>query len=158
MLIFTRAWWSAAGARALSTALAVLIPLAGVLIAGGVPVARATSMVAVVALVSLLTSLAGLPEVTGTTTAWWRAILVRCAKTLGQAGATALVGVELLEAVDWRAAYVVVGGAVAVTLIRTALAYLPETDQVIMGEVRADLSAAGNDYTLEPYIPRHKVS
>jgi len=152
MTIFTRVWWAAAGARAANTALAMLVPLAGVLIAGGVPVARVLSLVAVGVLASLLTSLAGLPEVTGRTVTLWRAVIVRCLKTLGQAGATALVGVELIEAVDWRAAYVLVGGAVAVTFLRTLLAYLPETDLMAL-EREADVQAAGNpDPTGFPYV------
>ena len=149
MTIFTRAWWAAAGARALSTALAVLIPLAGVLIAGGVPVLRAASLVAVVSVASLLTSLAGLPEVAGTTVTLWRAVIVRCLKTAGQVGATMFVGVELIEAVDWAAFYVVVGGAVLVTLIRTLLMYLPETLTPL--EREADAQAWGNDASLPPY-------
>lgn len=146
MTIFTRAWWAAAGTRAANTALAALIPIIGLLIAGGIPVLKAASLVAVAALASLLTSLAGLPEVTGRTVTLWRAIISRTGKTFGQAAATAFVGVELIEAVDWTAFYVVVGGAVAVTFLRTLLAYLPETDLTAL-----EREAAGYAHHADPY-------
>lgn len=128
MFIFTRAWWAAAGQRAAATVVAALIPLTGLLIGGGATPTQALSLSAAVGAASVLTSLAGLPEVTGRSVSLWRAIVVRCAKTLGQTGAVMFVGVRLIEAVDWRDFGITVGGAVAVTLLRTVLAYLPEVD------------------------------
>lgn len=150
MSIFTRAWWAAAGRRALATVIAALIPLTGVLVAGGVPPLDALSLSVAVGVASLLTSLAGLPELTGRSVTLLRAIVVRCAKTLGQTGAVMFVGVTVIEAVDWRDFAITVGGAVVVTLLRTVLAYLPETDTTAL-DAEAELQAAYNDRSDWPY-------
>lgn len=128
MSVFTRAWWEAAGSRAASTAIAVLLPVAALLVSGDLAPVTALSMTAVAVVASLATSLAGLPEVRDRVVPLWRAVVSRTLKTAGQSLAAALVGVELIEAVDWNQAAVVIGGAVLTTLLRTLAAYLPETE------------------------------
>lgn len=128
MSIFSRQWWAAAGSRAAATAIAVLLPNAALLVSGDVTPTAALSMVTVATIGSFATSLAGLPEITERTVPLWAAVLTRTAKTAGQSLAAALVGVELIGAVDWPAAGVVIGGAVLTTLLRTVAAYLPETE------------------------------
>lgn len=127
MLILTRAWWVAAGQRAAYTALAALLPLAALLVAGDVTVLYVGSVTVLAALVSLVTSLAGLPELSDSAVPLWRAVLSRAAKTAGQVAAPVLGSVVLLQDVGWRELGVTVAGAVATTIIRTLLARLPET-------------------------------
>lgn len=64
-LVLTPAWWIAAGLRAAYTALAVALPIVPQLVAGTVTPAYAGSVVGLAALASLVTSLAGLPELKG---------------------------------------------------------------------------------------------
>ena len=125
--ITTVSWWHAAGARAAYTALAAVIPLAALLVAGEVTAAYVLSIVALAALASLATSLVSLPEVgTGAGVPLWRAILTRAARTAGQVAAPVLGAVALIEEIDWTDLGVVIGGAVLVTVLRTLKAYLPE--------------------------------
>lgn len=125
--ITTASWWHAAGARAAYTALAAMIPLAALLVAGEVTASYVLSIVALAALASLATSLVSLPEVKGGPgVPLWRAILTRALRTAGQVAAPVLGAVALLEEVDWPDLGVVIGGAVLVTVLRTLKAYLPE--------------------------------
>lgn len=126
MTVFSPAWWEAAGSRAAYTGLAALIPLIALVASQDTTPLDALLVGATYVLASFATSLAGLPEVQGKTVPLLRAVLVRTAKTLGQGIATALVGVELLTAVNWTEAAVLVGSAVLVTLLRTLQEYLPE--------------------------------
>lgn len=126
MDLFTPAWWHAAGRRAAYTALAALLPLAALLFTGEVTPLYVASLIGLTVLTSLVTSLAGLPEVTGKVVPWWRAISVRVLKTAGQVAAPVLGSVLLLEDVGWYELGVTVAGAALTTLIRSLMAYLPE--------------------------------
>ncbi|AEI11803.1 hypothetical protein [Cellulomonas gilvus] len=125
--LLTLDWWTAAGQRAAYTALAALLPLAALLIAGDVDVLYVLLVVALALLASLATSLAGLPEVTGRDTSPWIAVLVRVTKTSAQTLAANLVGSVVLTDVDWHITGTAVAGAALTTLVRTLMAYLPET-------------------------------
>jgi hypothetical protein len=128
MTIFTRVWWDAAGTRAANTAIAALLTLAVLLVGGDVTPLYVLEVVAVAALASLVTSMAGIPEVTGKVVPLWRAILVRSVKTFGQMLAAALVGAVTLSDVAWQTVAIAVAGAVLTTVLRTLRDYLPETE------------------------------
>lgn len=129
------AWWVAAGRRAAYTALAALLPLAALLVAREVTPLYVLSVVTLALLASLVTSLAGLPEITDRTVPIWRAVIVRVLKTVGQVGVPVLGSVVLLEQVDWRNLAVAVSGAALTTLVRTLMAYLPESSDVLVAEI-----------------------
>lgn len=131
MPIFTRTWWQAAGTRAAYTVLAALVPLVGLFVTSDVTPLYVASVSALAGLVSLVTSLAGIPELEDRTVPLWRAIVVRVLKTIGQVGGPVLVSVQLLEDVGWYELGVAVAGAALTTLIRTLMAYLPETDPTV---------------------------
>lgn len=132
MTVFTPAWWEAFGARAANTAIAALLPLAALLFTRETTPLAALSLVAVQVLAVFASSLYALPEITGRTVPLWRAIVVRLLRTIGQTLATALVGVTLIEAIDWRAAGVLLGGAALTTLLRTLKDYLPEQEPAVV--------------------------
>ena len=150
MILFSRSWWAAAGARAANTAIAALLPLVMLLVAGSATPAHVLDLVAIQVILSLATSLAGLPELGGKTTPLWQAILTRSAKTLGQSLGTALVGVELLSAIDWSAAWVLIAGATLTTILRTLHDYLPETPLVV-----GSLSVSTATVRAVPPAPHH---
>ena len=127
MTVFTTAWWLAAGQRAAYTALAVLGPLAALLFTGEVTPLYVINVVGLSLLSSLATSLLGIPEVTDRVVPLWRAVVVRVLKTIGQVGAPVFASVLLLEDVGWYELGVTLAGAALATLIRTLMAYLPET-------------------------------
>lgn len=130
MPVFSQDWWVAAGQRAAYTAIAAVLPLAALLFTGDVSPLYVISLTTLSALASLATSIAGIPEVTEKIVPLWRAILVRTLKTAGQVAAPAFLAVTLLEQVGWYELGVQVAGAVLTTLLRTLMAYLPETQPV----------------------------
>lgn len=120
-------WWAAAGQRAAYTALAALLPLALLLVAGDVAPLYVLSVVALAMLASLATSLAGLPETADRPVPAWLATLVRVGKTVGQVLAANLVGAVVVSDVAWAEVWQAVAGAALVTLVRVLMTYLPET-------------------------------
>lgn len=153
MTLFSPAWWEAVGARAANTALAVLLPLVALLIAGKLSPLSALSMVAVAVLGVVATSLANLPEVVGKTVPLWRAVLVRTLKTFGQSLAATLVGVEVIEAIDWRDAGVVIASATLYTLLRTLKDYLPEEHPPVSPTDVESLVNGGDTYGTREALP-----
>lgn len=118
-------WWKDAGLRAAYTALAVAVPyLAGSLIAE-VPWVTLLLTAALAFLASIVTSLAGLPEVEGVHLPWWLAAVERVVKTFAQSLAAGFVGAVLISDVDW--AFVLQAAALAAltSLVRLILATLP---------------------------------
>ena len=127
MSVFTAAWWDAAWKRAAYTVLAAILPAVTLLLIGEVSPVYVAGMAAAAALLSLATSLAGIPETTGTPVPLWRAIVTRTLKTAGQVALPALAAVTVVTELDWQGLAVQVGGAALTTLIRTVMSYLPET-------------------------------
>ncbi len=139
MEVMTPSWWSAAGRRAAYTALAALVPIAGLLMAGEVGPGFAASVAGLAAVLSLAWSLRGLPEVDGTAVPWWKAILTRALKTAGEVALPALSAATLFQEVGWQELGVTVGGAVLTTVLRTALTYLASG---LPEDVRAEVAGA----------------
>ena len=127
MSVFTAAWWDAAWKRAAYTVLAAILPAVTLLLIGEVSPIYVAGMAAAATLLSLATSLAGIPETTGTPVPLWRAIVTRTLKTAGQVALPALAAVTVVTELDWQGLAVQVGGAALTTLIRTVMSYLPET-------------------------------
>lgn len=126
MRLFTVSWWEKAGARALYTAIALLIPVAGQIGAGGIDWAYAGGAVALGVIASLVTSLANLPELSGKTVVWWKAVVSRMARTAGQSLVASIGSTILFQDVDWGAVLLTAVGATVVTALRAALSRLPE--------------------------------
>lgn len=126
MKVFTRPWWRAAGERALYTGVAALIPVAGQIGTGNVDWGYAGGLVGLAVVLSLATSLASLPELKSGKAAFWKAVVYRAVRTLGQGVAAGIGSTLLIQDVDWRVVAGSVAGMVAVTVLRTALSHLPE--------------------------------
>jgi hypothetical protein len=127
MSVFTATWWDAAWKRAAYTVLAAILPAVTLLLIGEVTALYVAGMAAAAALLSLATSLAGIPETGPTAVPLWRAIITRTLKTAGQVALPALAAVTVVTELDWQGLAVQVGGAALTTLIRTVMANLPET-------------------------------
>ncbi|MBD8477555.1 hypothetical protein IFU19_05090 [Microbacterium sp. CFBP 8794] len=111
--------------RAAYTALAVAVPyLAGSLIAE-VPWVTLLLTAALAFLASIVTSLAGLPEVEGVHLPWWLAAVERVVKTFAQSLAAGFVGAVLITDVDWAFALQAAALAALTSLVRLILATLP---------------------------------
>ncbi|PFG19885.1 hypothetical protein [Serinibacter salmoneus] len=136
--ILTTAWWVAAGQRAAYTALAALLPVAALLVAGQADPLEVLSLVAMSMVASLLTSLAGLPELGDRTPPLWLAALIRVVKTAAQVAVAAMGTAVLLTEVEWGTVGIQVAGAALTTLVRVLMEHLPETDPVLTVEVATD--------------------
>ena len=128
--LLSGAWWKAAGLRALRTALVLAAPYAPTVIYDNnwLVVASAALFGGVV---SLLTSLKGISETTGTVVPWYYSIFERTTKTAAQALIAAFGTATMFEAVDWAAVPAIVGSSVLGTLFLTVIASLPGTDDPV---------------------------
>lgn len=118
-------WWKAALLRALYTAVAIAIPYVAAVQLADVPWLMVLSAAAVGAILSLATSLFGLPESESVDLPWWLAALERVAKTFGQSLAAGLTGATFLHDVDWSLIFQAAAGAAFISLLRLILATLP---------------------------------
>ena len=78
---------------------------------------------------SLVTSLAGLPELDGTGRSWWHATLIRAGKTFGQVLAASITTAILVTDVSWGSVLWSAVGAAAGTVLLAVIAVLPEADE-----------------------------
>ena len=86
-----RSWWGAALLRGLYTAIAVALPYLGAATLVEVPWLTVASTAALAFIVSLVTSLAGLPEVEGVDLPWW----VFAILAMALACALGILGIEV---------------------------------------------------------------
>lgn len=128
-MIFTKVWWRSAliraGKTAAQTAIAML-PAAITITAVDWLTTIGSSVLA--ALVSLLMSLAGLPEVDGRTMPWWKAMLIRAVKTMAQTVVGLIPAAATITDVRWRAVLGTAGLAGLISVL-TSLAGLPEAEE-----------------------------
>lgn len=158
--LFTGDWWKAAAMRALRTAAVVALPY--------VPVTLDSqnylilmSVAATGAILSLLTSLAGLAEVEGAEQPWYFSLLSRVVKTVAQALVTAVGAAVVLTDINWST----IPALVVSSAIGTALLFFtkgaPEAPKpalveaapvAIIGEVEAVPAAKApeSDYPVAP--------
>lgn len=115
--LFTGDWWKAAAMRAGRTAAVVALPY--------VPVSLNSenyllllSVAATGAILSVLTSLAGLAEVEGAEQPWYFSLLSRVVKTVAQALVTAVGAAVVLTDINWDAIpALVVSSAIGTALL-----------------------------------------
>lgn len=128
-VLVTWVWWKAALIRALRTALAVVIPYVPASYIGDVPYITMASAAAMGFIFSIITSLAGIPEVEGRTEQWYFAILSRVVKTVGQALLAGIGTAVLITDVDWAAIWQMSLTAGFASLVMAVLAQLPEAEK-----------------------------
>lgn len=151
-MLLTREFWGAAGLRALYTLLAAALPLlapvaaeptAPVLLEAGLALAAAVVL-------SLITSLANLPEA-GDGRSRWFAVLDRTGRSFFQVLAAAFVAGTALADVNWRTVLIQAAVAAVATLLRTVLSYLPEeAGQVTVRRLSATGPARASASTTPP--------
>lgn len=128
-MIFTKAWWVAAGTRAARTffqAVAGVLPAAITISDVDWLVVLGTALLASV--MSFLTSLAGLPELDDKESPLWKAALIRALKTMAQTAAAMIPAAVTIFAVDWVA---VAGAAALAGIVSLAMSFaagLPEDE------------------------------
>lgn len=124
--LLNRTWWRAALLRALYTAVAIAIPYVAAVQLADVPWLMVLSAAAVGVILSLATSLFGLPESESVNLPWWLAALERVVKTFAQSLAAGLTGATFLHDVDWSLILQAAVGAAFLSLLRLILATLPK--------------------------------
>ena len=145
-MLTNKTWWKAALIRAAKTfaqAAVGVIP-AAVTIADvdWVAVVYTASFAAVL---SVLTSLAGLPEISGETYGFWKAAGYRAVKTVFQTAVAALPAAALITEVNWLtvAGAALLAGVVSLLMSVAGLA-VPEIED-------AEEKAGNKDQDLDPY-------
>lgn len=131
-MLFTARWWKDALVRAGRTAIIFAIPF----FPAWQPIGEADYATSLLtaglgAVTSLVTSLRGLPETNGVNVSKWRAIVTRCAISLGQGIATGIGAAAILTDVDWGAAFQLGAAGVVGSLLLGILTALPETSEVV---------------------------
>jgi hypothetical protein len=147
LALINRAWWFAAGQRALRTALVVLLPfLPAILRADPTAVLAAVSTVALAVVLSLATSLRSLPELDGVTRPWWASALDRAARTFAQTLIAGIPAVTLIQDIPWTVLLTQALASALGSVILAAIAALPETIPVSIpsSDVVALVTTAGH--------------
>lgn len=128
--ITSGSWWKAATMRALRTAAVVAIPYVPVSLSGQdyLIMASAAGMGFVL---SILTSMVGIPEIDGDSQPWYFALLSRVVKTVAQALLAAVGTATFFYEVDWSA----IPALVIAAAIGSALLFFtrgaPEADKPV---------------------------
>jgi hypothetical protein len=125
--ITSASWWKAAAIRALRTALVVAIPYVGGASLTGIPWAAVGSAAALAAVLSLVTSLAGIAEAAGAVQPIWLALLERTTKTAAQAIVSGVGTALLFQDVPWSTVLQAAAIAALGSLLIGVLGFLPES-------------------------------
>lgn len=124
-------WWKAALVRALRTAIAVAIPYAGAsALFTGIPWLTVGSAAALGFVLSLLTSLVGISEATGTLVPVWYSVLEKVVKTVAQALVAGIGNAALFQNVHWTLIVQAALLAGLTTLLTSLLTVLPAVSAV----------------------------
>ena len=124
--LFTGSWWKAALIRAIRTAIFIAIPYLGAVYFAQVPWITVGSAALMAFIASLVTSLAGLAEVTGENQPWWYATLGRTAKSFAQGLAAGFGTAVLVTDVQWTTVLQTSALMALGSLLNAVLANLPE--------------------------------
>ena len=124
--ILTREWWKAAGLRALRTAGALAVPYLGGSLLGAVPWLTILSAAGLGAVLSLLTSLVGIPSSDGAPL--WVSLLEKAVKTFAQALVAGIGNAVLFEAVDWSIIVQTAAIATLATVLLQVVGTIPEVN------------------------------
>lgn len=143
-------WWKDAGLRATYTALAIALPYLGASLLSDIPWVTVLLTAALGFLASIVTSLAGLPEVEGVHLPWWLAAVERVVKTFAQSLAAGFVGATLITDVDWAFVLQAAFLAALTSLVRLILATLPADPSPSRIAV---VNVTGTPITMQASIP-----
>lgn len=118
-VLFTRAYWQSVGWLLIRTLLAALVPFAPHLVAHpGATWLYATMTVSLTLIVTLLSTLKGLPDATGPL---WQVVVVRTLRQFAQVLLASVGSAVLLTDVDWRSGVLLAAGSAATTLLLALL-------------------------------------
>lgn len=138
--IFTWAWWKPALIRAARTALVIAIPYAPLSVGFTLQFTHIQFVMLLSAaglgfIASLLTSLTGIAEATGTKVKYGVAVLERVVRTSAQAALATIGTAVLFTAVNWHLLWETTAAAAFGSLVLSCLGNLPETDKLLSAVV-----------------------
>jgi hypothetical protein len=124
--ILSRAWWKAAGLRALKTAIALAVPYLVGSVLGDVEWLTIASAAGLGAVVSLLTSLFGIPDSAGVPL--WVTLLEKAVKTAAQALAVGIGNAVVFQDVSWSTIVPAAALSTLVTLLTVVAGKIPDVN------------------------------
>lgn len=127
----TKDWWTAAGTRALRSAIVIALPYIPASYTGVTPYVTIVSAAVIGIILSLLTSLAGIRETEGVAVPWWYAVTDRVIRTVSQALITAVGSAVLIQDVNWSVVPALVASAGLGSLLLGVLTNLPEAEHPV---------------------------
>ncbi len=129
--IFSGPWWVAAGKRAARTAIIIALPYLPAALVNAASYWTLLSAAVLGGVLSLLTSLAGLKENSGTAVPFGFALFDRVVRTVAQALVAAVGNAVLFTDVDWHAIPPLVLSSAIGSLLLGVLTALPEADHPV---------------------------
>ena len=120
------AWWKAAGIRALRSGLVIAVAYVPASLSMEVPYVTIALAFALAIVVSFLTSLTGLPELSDEGEPWWKAVIERVVKSIAQGAIVGVGAAVLITDVDWASVGTMALTAGFGSLLLAVLSSLPE--------------------------------
>ncbi|WP_434315826.1 hypothetical protein [Leifsonia sp. P73] len=131
--ITSPSWWKAAAIRGARTAVTIALPyLLSAAVFTDVPWLSVGSAAGLGFIASLITSLAGLPEVNGKAVSVWLALLERVTKTFAQGLAVGIGNAVLFQNVHWTIVLQAAAIAALGSLLLGVLSNLPEVPASVL--------------------------
>lgn len=124
-------WWVAAGKRALRTAIIIALPYLPAAMADAASYWTLLSAAVLGAVLSVLTSLAGIKETSGIAVPYWYAIFDRVVRTVAQALVAAVGNAVLFTDVHWSTLPALIVASGIGSLLLGVLTTLPEADHPV---------------------------
>ena len=142
--LMTKEWWKAASIRAVRSALVISIAYVPASLSAEVPYITIALAAGLGLIVSFLTSLTGLPEVSGVNEPWWKAVIERVVKSIAQGAIVGVGAAVLITDVDWSSVGTMALTAGFGSLLLAVLSSLPEDNGITGTTVMVNTGAVSS--------------
>lgn len=140
----SKEWWKAASIRAVRSALVISIAYVPASLSAEVPYITIALAAALGLIVSYLTSLIGLPEVTGVNEPWWKVVVERVVKSVAQGAIVGVGAAVLITDVDWSQVGTMALTAGFGSLLLAVIASLPEDNGINGTQITVNTGTVSN--------------
>ena len=142
--LVSKEWWKASTLRAIRTALVISIAYVPASLSAEVPYITIALAAGLGLIVSFLTSLTGLPEVSGVNEPWWKAVIERVVKSIAQGAIVGVGAAVLITDVDWSQVGTMALTAGFGSLLLAVIASLPEDNGINGTQITVNTGTVSN--------------